>query len=91
MKHLKYFENKKYFKVGDIVTIKDDVRNFYRKQTGEIKIENLNGVYGLYYDYGVIFNGNKEILHFMKTDIIPATPEEIEKYELEKDINKYNL
>jgi hypothetical protein len=89
MKYLKTFETtKKYFKIGDIVTVIDDIRNFYRKQTGEIVSDCTDYIY---YDYCVNFNGVEEPILFAKYDIIPATTKEIEKYKLEKNINKYNL
>ena len=92
MKYIKKFETTKNdFKIGDIVTVLDDVRNFYRKQTGEIvSYPKENGV--AYVDYEITFNYNsKGPIYFMRNDIRQATAEEIEKYKLEKNINKYNL
>ena len=91
MKHLKYFENNKYFKIGDYVKC-IDARGFLNK------LEN-NKIYYIYKDtqilgtneYTYIQDDDKQMGGYINDRFVLATPEEIEHSKLEKETKKYNL
>lgn len=88
MKYLKRFENIiSKFEIGDYVKCIDDHENphLYRDKIYIIKSfefdEKTNFVY--------LENINRSF--FYANRFVLATPEEIEEYEIEQNINKYNL
>jgi len=87
MKHLKTFETNSKFKVGDIV------RCFKFEDDGELCIiKNIDSrhPYSLPYFIEDIKDDDYRLWVGDK-DIIKATKQEIEQYELDKYTNKYNL
>jgi len=91
MKHLKTFENDNIiYKEGSYVKC-IDVSGFDNDEYLK-----LNRVYYIYknpatHDYVFISKNNKILGGYNSKRFIYATPEEIEKYKIEENINKYNL
>lgn len=88
MKHLKYFEDNKQFKIGDYVKCVDSsCSNFLIYNNIYIVINNeFSGSLKPHIIVEENPNGAYPNIKFKL-----ATPKEIEQYELEKSTNKYNL
>jgi hypothetical protein len=89
MKHVRTFEALafKLFKVGDIVKISSAVDNF----KGKIGyISSLSEEYGSC-DYNVLFPNDPDEYWFRIGELTIPSPEELEQYKLEQNVNKYNL
>jgi hypothetical protein len=82
MKHLKIFEKYSDFNVGDIVTTHKDIDDTFSNRTGCIIIKYKDTYY---------FSDEKDSFWLKYGEFRLATPEEIYKYELEQNTNKYNL
>jgi hypothetical protein len=88
MKYIKKFENVDEIKTGDIVKVKWilSVPILYRDEIGEV-VDSEQGKFD-YVVYILRYNTN---VAFYKKELIKATPEQVEQYELEKNVDKYNL
>jgi len=88
MKHVRTFEALafKLFKVGDIVKISSEVK----KYKGKIGCVSSLGVQ-YHYDYNVLFPNDPDEYWFRIGELTIPSPEELEQYKLEQNVNKYNL
>jgi len=98
MKYLKSFENRKKFNIGDYVVVKNShYEGFLRRyvETTVTKIIKIDepAYFVKYYNLpiGLKFQFFNNEDYFNEYDLRFATPDEIEKYELEKNANRYNL
>jgi len=100
MKYIKKFESIG-FQIGDLVVLKkklftDRLQNCLENSVGEIKDMFNNFFVRIEYDENhakdtLSLYGSQNHLSLTVNDIRPATVEEIRKYEIEKETNKYNL
>lgn len=97
MKYLKQFEkyNKK-FKLGDFVIIISEYTSIYvgtKFKNGDIckVIDIISDSYGMGSEYILIENENGVIEKYSKDRLKIATQKDIEKYEIKKSTNKYNI
>ena len=87
MKYIKNFENITEFKKGDIVKCVNNRCSLYFNKVG---VMDHISVMKYITACDVHFPDNKKALIEIQS-LTKATPEEIEKYNLEKEMNKYNL
>jgi len=102
MKHIKTYENLRKYNPGDYIVIdltNKDLRNFLDTEKTIIrgrysnvaKIEGLEDETQLTFIYKVIFSNDYHFNVSLEEIERLATPEEIEKFNLENVIPKYNL
>jgi hypothetical protein len=95
MKILKTFDNiYSKFEVDDIVKINTKNSDFSNSEFYHNKIGRISYKFKTSYTYKVVLDDNPNdykaaIFNYFELDY--ASPEEIEQYKIEKDINKYNL
>ena len=87
MKYIKKYENiSERFKVGDYVTCLRAENFFYLKKNNTYMVTSTD------YDLITVTDGIGHTIDSLnRTRFRLATPEEIEKFTLNNDINKYNL
>ena len=104
MKHLKIYENFS-FDIGDYVHLKDDEWMFFQdvkiidKNSEKNKPDALDNIFKKikmendYYVEALMKKDNKIVKLWIDLSDIErkSTPEEIEKYKLREDTNKYNI
>lgn len=100
MKYIKKFENKEIFEIGDIVFYEVEhemFKDYFKNNPGEIVDYDFlkNADYYIIHFHNLPsslnMNNNNDVYIKMKSNIRKANQEEIKKYKLTKNINKYNL